>query len=372
MNVLPLGGAFLQGTGAFVIRLGIVGCNYGRAVLLPAFRADPRCEVVALAGSDAARTQSLARESGIPKSFGRWNDLVHDEAVDAVAIATPPDLQPQIAVAALASGKAVFAEKPLAHSLDAAYSVSKAAEKSGHAFAVDFEFPELPAWRKTKELLDTNAAGRLKHISVTWHVETHATKMRLKTWRTNGTNGGGALGNFVSHSLHYLEHFGGPMRDMSANIFTLPDASEIENGVSLNGTFENGASYTFSMNAGAYLGTGHRLEFYGEDGTIVLENRTADHARGFTLHHARRPATALERIAVAEEGTDLPDGRIAPVARIARRFLDAVENGNEMKPGIKEAYRVQVLIDAARFSKQISSEGIMLREFSSEKQGHLA
>ena len=42
-----------------MIRLGIVGCNYGRAVLLPAFRADPRCEVVALAGTDAARTAAL-------------------------------------------------------------------------------------------------------------------------------------------------------------------------------------------------------------------------------------------------------------------------------------------------------------------------
>ena len=39
-----------------VIGVGIVGCNYGRTVLLPAFRADPRCEVVALAGTDAART----------------------------------------------------------------------------------------------------------------------------------------------------------------------------------------------------------------------------------------------------------------------------------------------------------------------------
>ena len=42
-----------------MIRLGIVGSNYGRTVLLPAFRADPRCEVVALAGSDAARTAEL-------------------------------------------------------------------------------------------------------------------------------------------------------------------------------------------------------------------------------------------------------------------------------------------------------------------------
>jgi predicted dehydrogenase len=119
------------------------------------------------------------------------------------------------------------------------------------------------------------------------------------------------------------------------------------------------------MNAAAYLGSGHRLEFYGEDGTIVLENKTPDHARGFTLHHARRPATALQEVPVADEGQEFPDGRIAPVARLARRFLDAIENGGVMKPGILEAARVQMLLDAARFSKQIGSEGIMLDGFIS-------
>ena len=49
-----------------MIRLGIVGCNYGRTVQLPAFRLDPRCQVVAMAGSDPARTAELARQCGIP------------------------------------------------------------------------------------------------------------------------------------------------------------------------------------------------------------------------------------------------------------------------------------------------------------------
>ncbi len=82
-----------------MIRLGIVGCNFGRTVLLPAFRLDPRCDVVALAGSDAARTADLAKQSGIAEAFGDWRQLV--ERVDAVAIATPPRLQPEIATHAL-------------------------------------------------------------------------------------------------------------------------------------------------------------------------------------------------------------------------------------------------------------------------------
>src|SRR6478735_6679214 len=84
-----------------VIRLGIVGTNYGRTVQLPAFRADPRCQVVAIAGSDAARTAELARAAGVPKGYGDWRALVEDKDVQAVAVATLPSLQAQIALRAL-------------------------------------------------------------------------------------------------------------------------------------------------------------------------------------------------------------------------------------------------------------------------------
>ena len=93
-----------------MIRVGIVGCNYGRTVLLPAFRADKRCEVVALAGTDGVRTAELARAANIARAFGDWSELI--DGVDAVAIAVPPSQQPDIAVRALGLGKAVFVEKP--------------------------------------------------------------------------------------------------------------------------------------------------------------------------------------------------------------------------------------------------------------------
>ena len=90
-----------------MICLGIVGTNYGRTVQLPALRADPRCQVVVLAGSDAARTAELARTEGIVKGYGDWRALVEDKDVQAVAIATLPSLQAQIAMRALELGKPV-------------------------------------------------------------------------------------------------------------------------------------------------------------------------------------------------------------------------------------------------------------------------
>ncbi|HEY4141798.1 MAG TPA: Gfo/Idh/MocA family oxidoreductase, partial [Pseudolabrys sp.] len=100
-----------------VIRLGIVGINYGRLVHLPAFRTDPRCEVVALAGSNAERTAEAATAANVPKSYGNWRALLEDKDIDAVSIATMPALQAEIAIEALKRGKPVFAEKPMASTL---------------------------------------------------------------------------------------------------------------------------------------------------------------------------------------------------------------------------------------------------------------
>jgi len=343
-----------------VIRLGIVGCNFGRTVLLPAFRADPRCRVDALAGTDMARTRDIAAAEGIGQPFADWQALADHPDLDAVAIAVPPSLQPHVATRALKGGKAVFLEKPVAADLAAAGAVRDAAEAAGRPVMIDFEFRELPSWRRAKELIDAGALGTLRHAVVTWHVENYATRMRLKSWKTDGAVGGGALGNFVSHCFYYLEYFCGPMKEMSAHIFGRPgDEPSFESSVSLSGTFLSGAGYTLSMSAASFLGSGHRIAFHGEDGTLVLSNTTSNYMRGFELLHARRPAAALERIETPDgDDARYPDGRIAPVSRLAKRFLDAIETGTPAAPGIADAFRVQQLIEHARASHRDGSRMI--------------
>ncbi|HEY1310455.1 MAG TPA: Gfo/Idh/MocA family oxidoreductase, partial [Pseudolabrys sp.] len=112
--------------------------------------------------------------------------------------------------------------------------------------------------------------------------------------------------------------------------------------------FKSGPLVSLSMSCASYLGIGHRIEFFGEDGTLVLHNPGVDYMRGFELFHAKRRAP-LERIAVIDPvDAQYPDGRIAPVSRLVKLFLDAIENGGTPKPGFAEGYRVQYLIDAAR------------------------
>ena len=339
-----------------MIGVGIVGSNYGRAVLIPAFRSDARCEVVALAGSDPARTAELARAAKVPRGVGDWRALVDDPAVTAVAIAVPPVLQPAIAQRALDRGKPVFVEKPLAADLAGAQAMRDAARNSAKPTIIDFNFPELPAWQRAKAML--GSVGRLRHVVVTWNVENQATRLGLESWKTRGDGGGGLLGNFVCHSLYYLEWLCGPIAGLSARIFPLPDRNA-ESSIALALAFASGAGGSLQMSCASFLGSGHHLEFYGDDGSLLLANSTADYFRGFTLRHAHRAEgalreradNALQDIAVEDIGADPSvDTRVVPVARLVRRFIDACESGGNPSPGFAEGYRVQVLIDAARRS----------------------
>jgi predicted dehydrogenase len=332
-----------------LIRLGIVGTNYGRTVLLPAFRADPRCEVVALAGSNAARTAELAGADGIPKAYGNWRALVEDKDVQAVAIATLPSLQAQIAIRALELGKPVFAEKPLASDLGAAGAMLRQAAATRTPTMIDFNFHQIMAWQRAKSMLDAKVIGALRHVAVHWHVESRAIQMRMRSWKTVGDDGGGVLGNFISHCFHYLEWFCGPIAGLSARVSGLPDDKELETTVAMAMQLAAGPLVSLSMSCASFHGAGHRIEFFGEDGSLVLHNPGADYMRGFDLLYAKRSATAVERIPVQDPvDAKYPDGRIAPVSRLAKMFFDAIEAGTTVSPGFPEGYRVQLLIDAAR------------------------
>ncbi len=334
-----------------MIRLGIVGTNYGRTVQLPAFRADARCEVVALAGSHAGRAGQLAREAGVAKGYGGWRELVEDKNVDAVAIATMPSLQAPIAIRALELGKPVFIEKPMASDLAAARAMLRQAKATGKPTMIDFNFHQIAAWQRAKEMLDAGRIGALRHIVINWQVESRAIQTRMRNWKTiGGSDGGGVIGNFVSHCFHYLEWFAGPIGGLAARIGGLPDDPATETTVSMALQYEAGPLVSLSMSCASYRGPGHRLEFYGEDGTLVLHNPDADYMRGFEIYYAKRPGD-YQHIAVSDpEDALYPDGRIAPVARLVSRFFDAIENGDVAQPGFVEGYRVQRMIDAARRS----------------------
>ncbi|HEV8539116.1 MAG TPA: Gfo/Idh/MocA family oxidoreductase, partial [Bacteroidota bacterium] len=296
---------------------------------------------------------AAAKDLGISVAFDDWTAVIDDPNIDAVTIATPPSVQPEIAIAALTHRKHVFCEKPLALSFEAAQRMAATADREGFANMVDFEFPEIEPWKCAKQMLDDGELGALNHISISWNVQTYANKNRLSSWKTNANEGGGALFSFVSHCFYYLEWFVGPAKRISTRLFSAPDDKRAVDTLAVVWfEMESGLPVSLNVSTDALFGGGHRIEFYGADGTLILENRTSDYARGFRLLHGRRISDRLEEVqtAVSARNSTNGDGRTGSVARIVGRFVDWIETGVPSSPSFREGARVQLLLEAARRS----------------------
>jgi len=166
------------------VRVGVVGLQFGVNVHVPAFRADGRSVVVALAGRDAERTQTAASALGIPRAYADWRDLFADDGIDAVSIAVPPSEQPAIIRAAALLGKHIFCEKPLATTVAEAESALECVRRTGVVHAIDFLFPEIEAWQRAWSLLRDGAIGKPRHFSYRWQLGHLARAVRIDSWKT--------------------------------------------------------------------------------------------------------------------------------------------------------------------------------------------
>jgi predicted dehydrogenase len=327
------------------LNIGIVGLGFGSQVHVPAFRRDARCRVTAIAGRNEGKTAGVAQALCIGRAHGDWRRIVEDPEIDAIAIAVPPVGQAAIATAAIEAGKHVFCEKPLAASGDEAAALCEAAAARGTVHGIDFIFPELPLWGKARELI--REAGAIRHAVLNWRVETYASRVKARSWKNDLEQGGGVLNHFVSHAVHNIRWFFGEIESVSANLRGAGGGAETCVQATLD--MEAGFPVFLSVGSDAFLGHGHCLAVYGEQETLVLENRTADYASGFELSLGTRETGGLELI-----GRDEPqpgvDGRVAPVARLAGRFLDAILGGAAMSPNFGDGLRAQLILDEMRAS----------------------
>ena len=336
------------------VTIGVIGTGFGQLVHVPAFRSCPGCEVRAIAASRLEHAQQAAQALGVPRSTADWRELVSDPELDGLALAVPPSVQAEIALAAARAGKHLFCEKPLALNAAQAEEIAAAARQSGIVHALDFIFPEIPAWQLARESIQSSKLGRIRHAALTWRVETYAYRASVRNWKMSPESGGGTLNNFASHTFYYLEWLFGPIVKVQARLSppgqaNSGSASQVEARVDAWVDFAAGFPCAVSISADAFLGFGHRLEVYGDHGTCVLENTTADYARGFNLFLGTRESPHLDPVAVIAADA-FSDGRIYPVSRIAARFVDAIRDHTKVLPGFDEGVRTQVLLDALRLA----------------------
>lgn len=333
-------------------KVGVVGIGFGLGVHVPAFRLDPRCEVAAICASTKERAAAAAEKAGLPASHGDWRQLVADPGVDIVSIATPAAAQGEIARGAMAAGKHVFLEKPLASTAEQGLELAALAESNGVRTSLDFEFVETPGWPELKRALDAGEVGDLRIVNLDWQVNSYAIQNGFfDSWKLRPEMDGGVLNLFGTHTFHYLEWLFGPIRRLRAHLPGLPGLpSEVEALALLQIEFENGAAGSVSLSSASFQGNGHRLEVYGSKGCARLSNPTKDYIRGFELDIGSAK-TGERRTIPLDQDDDLErDGRIAPVSRMVRRFVDAIEAGRACSPNVADGVRVQRWIDVARES----------------------
>lgn len=147
------------------VRWGVLStANIGRKAVIPAIHAAANGEVVAVASRDAQKAADFAGETGIPHSYGSYEELLTAPAIDAVYIPLPNSMHKEWTIKAAQAGKHILCEKPLA--LDAAdcAEMQAAADAAGVLLMEAFMYRFHPRTERVLELLRGGALGPLRTV----------------------------------------------------------------------------------------------------------------------------------------------------------------------------------------------------------------
>lgn len=142
------------------IGIGVIGCGaVARGFHLPAVRRNPRVTLRAVADVDETALSRAVEEFGVERATRDYREWIQDPEIEAVIVATPPEVTPQIAITCLQAGKHVLCEKPIALSREMGRRVLEAAETSGRKFQVGFIFRFNSGIRTLKRWIAEGAIG---------------------------------------------------------------------------------------------------------------------------------------------------------------------------------------------------------------------
>lgn len=146
------------------LRVAVIGSGSGAPGLTRGFAQSTDWELVALCDTDRSRAERLAGEAGRPAVTTSTTELLADHDVDAVVIAAPAHTHCEIALQALAAGKHVLLEKPLADTTGAAVEMVAAAESRGRVLMANHPYCYTPAVLKVRELIAGGELGEIRYV----------------------------------------------------------------------------------------------------------------------------------------------------------------------------------------------------------------
>ena len=253
-----------------VIRFAIYGCGNIARVHAAAINEIDGAELCAVCDlhTDQARAFSESYGGRVVDSYG---ELVKDEQVDAICICTPSGTHASLAIEAVAHGKHVVLEKPMAITVKECEDIIAACESNNKKLMVISQYRTLPGVQKTRELIRSGALGRLVICNV--HMKYYRDEEYYRgSWRgTKMMDGGGALMNQGIHGVDVLHYLCGDIKSVQSNVRTLIHDIEVEDKAVAVLEFENGALGVIEAATSTYPGFNRRIEICGDRGSVILK-----------------------------------------------------------------------------------------------------
>src|SRR5882672_3867447 len=342
------------------IGVAIIGC--GGITLqnhLPGLALCPDTKVVALCDSDAATLERARNQTGIGIASASFEEIVKRDDVHAVIIATPNFMHGSIALAAIAAGKHVLCEKPIAMSYAEAKKMVDAAEKANVRHMTAFTYRFVPAMRYLDHLVKRGDLGQPYHYR----------SCRLQDWGARNVGwrqvkklaATGEIGDMLSHRIDFAHLLLGPMKRLVANLGNLTPVrdgkpNDTDDWVAILAEFASGASGVLESSK---LASGvneswrspDRVELNGSAASFSFTTGTWNE-----LQYGAVGGPGLKALPVPKEfwtwpGSPRDPGAGDPLVTFrydqAWEFIDAIRNNRHCVPSFHDGVRMQAVIDAA-------------------------
>jgi predicted dehydrogenase len=362
------------------IGIGMVGHAFMGAVHSHAWRNAHRFfdlpvvpDLAVLGGRDLARTKAAAAKYGWASVQTDWRELVASDAVQLVDVCTPGDSHAEIAIAALAAGKHVLCEKPLANTVaEAEEMAAAAAEAAAHGVRsmVAFNYRRVPAIAYARTLVEEGRIGDVRHVRAVYLQDWLSDENAPMTWRLRKDKAGsGALGDLGAHIVDATQYLVGDLlTGVSAVTNTFvhkrPDGSgdlddvTVDDAALFHGRFANGALASYEATRFA-LGRKNamRVEINGSRGSIAFDFESMNELSYYDGSDG--DAGGFRRILVTEPthpyvGAWWPPGHLLGYEHTFTHevadLIRAIADGTDPSPSFADGLQVQRVLAAVEQS----------------------
>ncbi|MGA9531617.1 MAG: bi-domain-containing oxidoreductase [Anaerolineales bacterium] len=248
------------------IRLGVIGAgNFASNVLFPKLRGLPRLSLVGLASARGLSSADAARRFGFSYAASDADQLLADESINSIAVLTRHDLHAGQVTAALAAGKHVFCEKPLAITSDELERVRQAAMAADTLLTVGFNRRYAPLLRSMRGLFEPIQEPLVMHYRV------NAGPLPADHWLLDPSIGGGRIIGEACHFIDALTYLCGsiPTQVTAQGV----SGDQAHQNVALTLQFADGSLGTINYVAGGDPSLGkERVEVFGGGRSAVMDD----------------------------------------------------------------------------------------------------